>query len=1785
MGNLKGPWLLSWVGDTKGCEEYNTTDLESKIEIIFQTSQSGTGFIVQRTNAADSAFATIKKLGCGSGCVIKVKEDTQLPHVVQSTGSTQRIKPNFPIEIEVSGLSSTFSNGNGIYILTTQFKANYPTYKNPNGWIFEKNDTGWSLVHNVDGLNILANNSRSPVVGPYKEVNCKIDNCQTAFVKDITETGSGVVLPDLENLKTTEIKTNSFSISWEGVNNISHYEIEISDTLDFSQSAKAQVDKNQQFYEFKNLTDGKIYYYRLKYKNYLEKYDSIFFTRKVTTALSGKRFNLSVTLNANFHPELDWEIPSNLNYTYYYSIFRSKDTQNWTKLKTYKDDVNVTESPEFEGKDPRIHYIDTTITDESLYYYAMQFNNGVDGDFSSVVSIRVDKERPNPPKVTAPISPTNKKDLYFTWQSDSNVNHYLYKFNGSEWAKYTQNNITIPGKQGENIFILKAVDDASNESYETIKKIIVDTIPPPAPEIADIGEISNKTELTFSWTVVTSDGLDLHKVSSDLKEFLYRINNGLWIQVDKSVSSVTIKTVQGANKFDIKSVDVVGNHSIYVSHTVNVDYIPPKAPVLEKVASPTKNKSLYFSWNSEQVNGFKYRITLWKSASDTKTVGSWNTIEKEKRSISLNGVDGYFRFEIYSYDSFGNNSDVASQTILVDYTPPKIPELKEVSLVPDDNTGKLKITYDVILDETSTSASYRLNNGGWVQYDVKSDANISLLLNEGTNTIEIYSVDVVGNKSDTHQIQKFIDTIAPTTPKFISPLGGSPAGLRSDLWKLCQLNSTLDEVTTINITYSYMNAGTPVNFEELNLGSRHPKTKVVALWSNSATEFEFKTEIEAGFRSFKKIIEELYNKIQINFISRGDEPSALKNIPVGLRYGFDADEAKELGLGDIRIGLVDKHIETYSEIKNPDTDLFLNLGCILLDKNLTWKSDANVTTTSYSIQYALRYFLGKVLGLPDNKENTHGTQHSLQQGKSVKNTESADKNLFSKIYEYPTLGGKTMKVVHGSVIEVAWKSDSNALYEYRYAFISSDGRITSTDNWTQLSTTLSKEGKKIFNLTDEEKLNSLLRVYVRSLDESGNTSDESYIDVKLPSNDLDTNIQLVSIDEKCETNLQYKNNSNCWDSFGLFSAELLVTKSSLNNQYLIVEVKDSTSKFARYEKIETLNGGKFTINSLKPDTTYTFRALIVNKGTDLSTTSTTYNNLVGEYFGSFSNFKTIKTSKSYMVIPNKPTINTIVHFRHKDQSNSKFIFPLGESHSIVYILNEKTNIKEPKDKWTPTCVVTWSISNDQFFKSYVIKYKENNVENSVKTVSILDKSKTTFNLKLDKNNTIYKIQVGVSDTLGNTVWSDWNEYKTVPLDTQPKEMSEFKVDYSGEIKSIYNERPTSKWTLSFRLPKSLDDQFPSLHSKPDVEDFTRKDYSLLDWMSSIGHPPMRIRYKPQGAPVTSLWITHSDVYDNEFNKTDIRINKDDTGYYIKVPGFDENYKYDFVYTIYDLTGHYIQQSVTLETKSKSILSSPVTFVPSITVERNRYINGLDSNGKSLEAMQWILDVKTTIPTTNSIKHFYVRFRKSTETYYTKRFELDISKIPSERIWTSGSSIVYTLRISGFDPKTRYYFKVDAVNDFGNMSKSSNEVEFVTPVGDKSNPEQVNLKFIRKATTSSGTSQVQFGLMKPSEPTLDFVLFHTIHTTSTNKPSSIWQYTTKNYISADRINKYWASGVDTINIAIKSDANKYHSCVFMWRDSAFNYSAPYLKTLTNTSTGLSQLLSETENEDDNVLVLQ
>ena len=68
---------------------------------------------------------------------MKLDGETNLNYVVQSKPSNSKVIPNFPLEINVDGLTDGYADGNGEYIITTQFKNDFPTYKNTNGWIIE----------------------------------------------------------------------------------------------------------------------------------------------------------------------------------------------------------------------------------------------------------------------------------------------------------------------------------------------------------------------------------------------------------------------------------------------------------------------------------------------------------------------------------------------------------------------------------------------------------------------------------------------------------------------------------------------------------------------------------------------------------------------------------------------------------------------------------------------------------------------------------------------------------------------------------------------------------------------------------------------------------------------------------------------------------------------------------------------------------------------------------------------------------------------------------------------------------------------------------------------------------------------------------------------------------------------------------------------------------------------------------------------------------------------------------------------------------------------------------------------------------------------------------------------------------------------------------------------------------------------------------------------------------------------------------------------------------------
>ena len=226
MANLNGPFLLGWVGSQTGCNTLDTYELRNQVEKIFCVNQRGTSFVSQKPVHAGNKFALIKKLECGLGAVLYIPESTDIPYISQSNARKSRLLiPNFPLEIEINGLTSDYAIGNGLYNITTFFLNDAPTYKNDNGWTIHKADGNWRMFTDIVGLEDLYNVSIDPAAESYKTSGCDNEGvCQIAYPNRETtdSTGGGLSgddddepstdLPEITGLRVTSINDTQIKI-------------------------------------------------------------------------------------------------------------------------------------------------------------------------------------------------------------------------------------------------------------------------------------------------------------------------------------------------------------------------------------------------------------------------------------------------------------------------------------------------------------------------------------------------------------------------------------------------------------------------------------------------------------------------------------------------------------------------------------------------------------------------------------------------------------------------------------------------------------------------------------------------------------------------------------------------------------------------------------------------------------------------------------------------------------------------------------------------------------------------------------------------------------------------------------------------------------------------------------------------------------------------------------------------------------------------------------------------------------------------------------------------------------------------------------------------------------------------------------------------------------------------------------------------------------------------------------------------------------------------------------
>ena len=1110
MANLNGPFLLGWVGSQTGCNTLDTYELRNQVEKIFCVNQRGTSFVSQKPVHAGNKFALIKKLECGLGAVLYIPESTDIPYISQSNARKSRLLiPNFPLEIEINGLTSDYAIGNGLYNITTFFLNDAPTYKNDNGWTIHKADGNWRMFTDIVGLEDLYNVSIDPAAESYKTSGCDNEGvCQIAYPNRETtdSTGGGLSgddddepstdLPEITGLRVTSINDTQIKIKWDSFSAIDGYLIELSTDVDFEQKTIGVASADQTEFTFNNLTSSTKYFFRIKYTGFLGVYTGTYSTEQAYTTIQGIKSDLVVGVSSNRYPLIQWKIPR-LNYDFLITLYSTGDSQNWSKVGDFKSQDEITE------------YEDTSVDADGLYYYKIKFNNGSEGSDSSIAVIDMSNNKPLQPTLMSSPTPSNSKKLFFWWKTYSDDVNFLYKFNDSAWIRYTDTEITIPASEGLNTFKLKAVDSDGNESDEVSKTIVADFTPPKTPVFGELSNTGGSKLLSFNWICD----------SEDLNNFVYRFNKKLWVNLDKNIKSVELESIQGENTFEIKSVDHVGNESSVAKTSIDISFDPPNKPVLLELPPRTNLKSLRFDWKMEGVfTEYEYRFYSWGIQTNEPESVSWSKLDKSVETIRFDVIDGYNKFEIVSIDSFGNRSESDSRIIYVDTQPPLKPSVKELDFYEvTENEFILKYGWNIEeqysneIDPTKIKFKYKFNDQDWI--DLENDSEVELKTHQGMNRFKIYAYDNVGNTSEVNTIEKIVDSIPPPTPVITGSLGVAPQYLNSDLWEKCQTSMLTNELVELDITYSFMINGTSILSEFSPSSSRQISLLSSDFKTDKLSTFECIKEVELAFDDWKHIIKDAFPHVIINFINLGIETTDQQNIPSSYNIGYKTEFKSDNKMADIRMGMVE-NIVNYEKnlLPNIENGTVLGFDDIYIDPRLKWELDKNVNKSSYSMRFAMRHYIGKALRLKQNKLNSHGTMHGVEIGKNVVNTLSSDSSHFLKSYSFPFIEDKKVRVVEKNKLTISWQSKVSTLFEYRYVFISNGGRITTNPRWVSYSKSLTDKGEKFIDVDSIDMATDNLRFYVRSVDSAGNASPEDYIDIQIKESSADKLDKLSVVD-------------------------------------------------------------------------------------------------------------------------------------------------------------------------------------------------------------------------------------------------------------------------------------------------------------------------------------------------------------------------------------------------------------------------------------------------------------------------------------------------------------------------------------------------------------------------------------------------------------------------------------------------------------------------------------------------
>lgn len=324
-------------------------------------------------------------------------------------------------------------------------------------------------------------------------------------------------------------------------------------------------------------------------------------------------------------------------------------------------------------------------------------------------------------------------------------------FIGAVWNPIPPSRTWIFDSDGEKRLYIKFADANGLESAPVSDSIIIDITPPANGRVIINNGASATNSPTVTLNLSATDATTI--VSQAMISNDPGFNDAQW-ESFSNTRSWTFSTGDGTKTVYVKFKDLVGNETPAVSASIILDTGMPILPSISiQEGEFTNNPTIHLSLSASGA-------TLMKLSENPEFTGVSSIPFTSETSWNLTSINGSKTIYIIYLDDAGNQTDPVSDSIVLDTIRPTTP------IIFNQNQTTNQPTFEMTLSTASTDANfanYQLKGGQYPDWTdtTETEAFSFTLTQEGSDTLSIRGIDLVGNISNPASVTINLDTVKP----------------------------------------------------------------------------------------------------------------------------------------------------------------------------------------------------------------------------------------------------------------------------------------------------------------------------------------------------------------------------------------------------------------------------------------------------------------------------------------------------------------------------------------------------------------------------------------------------------------------------------------------------------------------------------------------------------------------------------------------------------------------------------------------------------------------------------------------------------------------------------------------------------------------------------------------------------------------------------------------------------------------------------------------------------------